>query len=90
MASEREVLQILIQTVADLKAAEQTRASLDKTRDTLRSAGKDTAALDAQIKAELDAISAASDAATETLEPIIVKPKKTNLTPKLVALVWTK
>ena len=51
MASEREVLQILIQTVADLKAAEQTRASLDKTRDTLRSAGKDTAALDAQIKA---------------------------------------
>lgn len=46
--------------------------------------------LDAQVNAEFDAITAASDAATETLEPVVVKPKKTNLTPKLVALVWTR
>ena len=46
--------------------------------------------LEAQIQAELDAITASSDAATEKLESVTVKPKKTNLTPKLVALVWTK
>ncbi|MEQ1870638.1 MAG: DUF87 domain-containing protein [Vicinamibacterales bacterium] len=46
--------------------------------------------LEVQIQVELDAITASSDAATEKLESVTVKPKKTNLTPKLVALVWTK
>jgi hypothetical protein len=46
--------------------------------------------LDDLISAEVAALQASGDAATEALEKISVKPKKTNLTVKLVALVWTK
>jgi hypothetical protein len=47
-------------------------------------------ALDDQINGEVAALQTSSDTATETLERISIKPKKTNLTVKLVALVWTK
>jgi hypothetical protein len=46
--------------------------------------------LEAQLQADLDTITANTDAATEPLESITIKPKKTHLTPTLVALVWTK
>ena len=46
--------------------------------------------LDEQLSAETAAFEAANDVATETLENLSIKPKKTNLTVKLVALVWTK
>jgi hypothetical protein len=39
---------------------------------------------------EFAAETAASDVATETLEKITIKPKKTNIAVKLVGLVWTK
>jgi hypothetical protein len=46
--------------------------------------------LDDELRLEAATIDASADATTETLERISVKPKKTNLSVKLVALVWTK
>ena len=46
--------------------------------------------LEAEFAAETAALDAANDVATETLEKITIKPKKTNIVVKLVGLVWTK
>ena len=45
--------------------------------------------LEADLKAEMAVLDAANDAATEPLERVMVKPKKTNVTVKLVSLLWT-
>jgi hypothetical protein len=45
--------------------------------------------LDEELRAETAVIDAGTDAATEKLEPVTIKAKKTNVTVKLVALVWT-
>ena len=64
----------------DIGRANQTAAAIDEQRKQL----------DDDLRTETAALDAASDATTETLERITVKPKKTNLTVKLVALVWTR
>jgi len=45
-------------------------------------------ALEAQFKAETDALIAATDPLTEKLESVALKPTKTNIAVKLVALAW--
>lgn len=45
--------------------------------------------LEAQFKRETDALVAATDPLNEKLETISLKPTKTNITVKLVALAWT-
>ena len=45
--------------------------------------------LEAQFKAESDALAAASDPLQETLEPVTLKPAKANIAVKMVALAWT-
>ena len=45
--------------------------------------------LDAQFKEETDALEARFDAASEPLETVTLRPKKTNITVKAVALAWT-
>jgi F0F1-type ATP synthase assembly protein I len=64
----------------DISRAKETVAALDEQRKQL----------DADFAAESAALDAANDTATETLEKISIKPKKTNITVKLVGLVWTK
>ena len=46
------------------------------------------AALEAEFKAEADALAAATDPLTEKLETLSLKPSKSNISIKLVALVW--
>ena len=76
-------------------AARGWQRSQKEAEDVTR-AGETVAAIEEQrrqLDAELSAQSAAleaGDAATETLDTVVVKPKKTNLEVKLVALVWTK
>jgi hypothetical protein len=41
------------------------------------------------VQAETATLEATNDIATEALDKITVKPKKTSLAVKLVALVWT-
>jgi Sec-independent protein translocase protein TatA len=47
------------------------------------------AELEAQFKAESDALSAAMDPLNERLETISIKPTKSNIAVKLVTLAWT-
>jgi len=64
----------------DISRAKETVAALEEQRKQL----------DADFAAESATLDAANDAGTETLEKISIKPKKTNITIKLVGLVWTK
>jgi hypothetical protein len=45
--------------------------------------------LEDELKLEMDTLEASGDPATETFERISIKPKRTNVTVKLVGLVWT-
>ena len=45
--------------------------------------------LEAQFKAETESLAAATDPLTEKLETLSLKPTKTNIAVKLVALAWT-
>jgi hypothetical protein len=45
--------------------------------------------LEAQFKAESEALAAATDPLNEKLETIFIKPSKANIAVKLVALAWT-
>ena len=45
--------------------------------------------LEDELKLETATLEAAGDPATETFERIEVKPKRTNVSVKLVALLWT-
>jgi hypothetical protein len=64
----------------DIERARQTAAAVEEQRKEL----------EADFATETASLEAANDVATETLEKISIKPKKTNITVKLVALVWTK
>ena len=64
----------------DIERARQTAAAVEEQRKEL----------EAEFATETASLEAANDVATETLEKITIKPKKTNITVKLVALVWTK
>jgi len=57
--------------------------------DTVAAVNDQRKALEDEIQAETAKLTG-GDVATETLEKVSVKAKKTNLTVKLVALVWTK
>jgi len=45
--------------------------------------------LEAQFKAESEALAAASDPVQEKLQPVSLKPAKADITVKLIALAWT-
>jgi hypothetical protein len=64
----------------DIERAKQTAAAVEEQRKQL----------EAEFAAETAALDAANDVATETLEKITIKPKKTNIVIKLVGLVWAK
>jgi hypothetical protein len=64
----------------DIARAKQNVAALEEQRKQL----------EAEFAAETAALDAANDVATETLEKITIKPKKTNIVVKLVGLVWAK
>ena len=64
----------------DIERAKQNVAALEEQRKQL----------EAEFAAETAALDAANDVATETLDKITIKPKKSNITVKLVGLVWTK
>lgn len=63
---------------------------VDRARETVAAIEAQRQQLEEKFKAEAASLDAANDVATETLEKVTVKPKKANLTVKLVALVWAK
>ena len=64
------------------------RADVARAEDSAELLEQQIADLEAQFKAEVDGLAAASDPATEVFETTTVKPKKTGINVRLIALVW--
>ena len=59
-----------------------------RAEDTVAAVNEQLADLDAQFKAETDALEKSGDPQTEALETTVVKPTKANITIKLLSLAW--
>jgi hypothetical protein len=59
-----------------------------RARETVAAVDEAIAALDAQFKAEADALGASTDPLTEPLETLALKPLRQNISVRLVALAW--
>ena len=64
------------------------RQDIERARETLAAAQQQKAELEAQVQADIDALSGATDPLGEALEPVVLKPKRTAVTVQLVALAW--
>jgi len=60
-----------------------------RAKETVAAVDAEIAALDAQFKAEADALGARTDPLTEPLETLSLKPTRQNISVRLVALAWT-
>jgi DNA-binding ferritin-like protein len=65
------------------EAGDVTRA-----QDTVEAVSQQIADLDAELKAETEAIQQAGDPQTEELEKVCLKPTKSDIAVKLATLVW--
>jgi len=61
---------------------------VDRARETVAAVDQQLADLDAQFKAETEAIEKSFDPQTEPLETITIKPTKANISVKLTGLAW--
>ena len=61
---------------------------VSQAEDNVAALQQQLAALEAEFKAEADALAAATDPLTEKLETLSLKPSKSNISIKLVALAW--
>ncbi len=61
---------------------------IGRAQETVEAIRQQLADLDAQFKSEMEAMEAKTDPRTERLDTVVVKPKKTNVSVRLVALVW--
>jgi hypothetical protein len=59
-----------------------------RAQESVEAINQQITALDAQFKAETDSLEKSSDPQTEQLETISLKPKKSNISVKLVTLAW--
>ncbi|MBN2452536.1 MAG: ATP-binding protein [Lentisphaeria bacterium] len=69
--------------------ASQQAGDVARAGETAEAIRQQLADLDAQFQAEVEAVEARHDPAGETLETIELRPSKTNIAVKLVALAWT-
>jgi hypothetical protein len=67
-----------------MKEAQDVR----RARETLEAVQQQRADLEEQLRQELAAFERRTDPATESLQRVVVKPKKTDISIRLVALVW--
>jgi hypothetical protein len=63
-------------------------SDVGRAQETVESVNQQLADLDAQLKAETEAIQQGSDPQTEELETVNLKPTKANISVKLLSLVW--
>jgi hypothetical protein len=64
------------------------RQDIGRAEETVEAIRQQLAELEVEFKAEMTALEAKTDPLTERLETVVVKPKKTNISVRLVALVW--
>ncbi len=75
-------------TAKSLGRASQQREDIARAEETVEALQKQLADLQAEFDAETAKITASIDPLTEELSPVIVKPRKTDITVQLVSLVW--
>ncbi len=63
-------------------------SDVGRAQDTVEAVNQQLADLDAQLKAETEAIQQGSDPQNEELEKVNLKPTKSNISVKLLSLVW--
>jgi hypothetical protein len=63
-------------------------SDVGRAEDNVQALQQQLESLNAQFRAEVDAMSSRFDAATETLEAVSLKPKKTGISIRAVVLVW--
>lgn len=61
---------------------------VERAEDTVAAVTQQIADLDAQFRAETEALVMAADPQTEALETVVVKPTKANIAVKLLSLAW--
>jgi hypothetical protein len=61
---------------------------IERAKETLAAAQQQKAELEAQVQVELQEVGGAWDPASETLDTVTLRPKRTELTVQLVALAW--
>jgi hypothetical protein len=61
---------------------------IDRAKETLAAAQQQKNDLEAQVQSEVGALGGAMDPMTETLTPVILRPKRTEVSVQLVALAW--
>jgi hypothetical protein len=64
------------------------RGDIGTAQENLDAVAQQIAELNSQFEAEAAALTAGPDPATETLETVSIKPKKTNISVRTVALAW--
>ncbi len=72
----------------DVSRSMKERQDVAQAADTVEAVQKMITDLDAELQAQAAALETSMDPQTETLESIVVKPKKTNISTQLLALVW--
>jgi hypothetical protein len=63
---------------------------ITRAQSTVQAVEEQRQALEDELKTETATLESAGDPATETFERVEVKPKRTNIAIKLVALVWSR
>jgi len=66
----------------------EQQGDVGRAKDTVSTYQQQLDELNTQFKAELDALESKIDPATETLETVEIRPKKTDISVQLVSLAW--
>ncbi|HTO04395.1 MAG TPA: DUF87 domain-containing protein [Opitutus sp.] len=75
-------------TMRGLGRAMDQSGDVNRAGETVEAIQQQLADLDAQFRADTDALATAIDPSTESLETVGVRPSKSNINVRLVALVW--
>jgi uncharacterized protein DUF87 len=75
-------------TARDVGRSMKEAQDVDRARETLEAVQQQRTALEAQLQEEVTAFESRTDAGTEALQTIVMKPKKSDIGVRLVALVW--
>jgi hypothetical protein len=75
-------------TLRGVSRSAQQQSDVGRAQDTVETYQKQLEDLNAQFKEESDALESKIDPASETLETVTIRPKKTDIDVQLVALAW--
>ncbi len=75
-------------TVRNAGRAKQQASDVARAKDSLQTYQSDLEAIEAEMQDELDKLSASHDAASEEIQVVQMRPKKSDINVKVLALLW--